>query len=210
MIPLSTYSIYLASSSTSRQKMLQEVGISFISIGHSADETNCNALSILEERVLALAELKMVHAYLPPVGPEGTIIFVLSADTLTAGPNGQIYGKPLDAADARAILQATNGIFSQTTTGFCLDKKRACGAQWETIIRVARAVSGQTLCDMPSRWIDTYLQHSAALGASGALAVEGFGGLFVKEVRGSYSAIRGLPLDELREALEEVGFFTKI
>ena len=43
--------------------------------------------------------------------------------------------------------------------------------------------------------------------ASNAIAIEGCGGQFLQWVRGSYTTIVGLPMFELREALEEIGFY---
>jgi predicted house-cleaning NTP pyrophosphatase (Maf/HAM1 superfamily) len=42
---------------------------------------------------------------------------------------------------------------------------------------------------------------------SGALAIEGFGEQFVREVSGSYSAILGLPMYQLRKALMSFYFY---
>ncbi len=53
----------------------------------------------------------------------------------------------------------------------------------------------------------TYFYKSKFPGASGAVAIEDYGAQFLKTVDGSHSAIIGLPLFELREALDELGFF---
>ena len=61
---------------------------------------------------------------------------------------------------------------------------------------------------IPDEWIEIYLKHSLlALSASNAIAVEGYGAQFLTAVNGSYSAIVGLPMFELRQALSDVGFF---
>lgn len=204
---LATPPLYLASASLSRQKILSEIGIPFIPSGHRADESTYDTIKTLEERVQALAVLKMEHAQLPVPSNTKSIIYVLSADTLTCGPDGTIYGKPKSRAQARKLLLNQQKGASCTTTSFCLDAKHAQGDSWKTVNRIQRTVSGQTVCYVPEPWIDTYLDLSGALQASGALAIEGMGSLFVKEVSGSYTAIRGLPVFELREALEEIGFF---
>ncbi len=204
---LATPPLYLASASLSRQKILSEIGIPFIAVGHTADESSCDVIESLEERVSAVSKLKMEHAQLPVPFSARSVIYVLSADTLTRAPDGVIYGKPYNRDEARKILLIKHERPSFTTTSFCLDKKVADGDYWKTIKRIQRTVSGQTISHVPEEWIDTYLDLSGALGASGALAIEGLGSLFVKEVSGSYSAVRGLPVFELREALEEIGFF---
>ncbi len=202
--------LYLASASFSRQKILQEVGIPFLAVEHGIDESVCDTLPTLEERVEELARLKVSHAQLPPPASEETMCYVLAADTLTQSPDGTIYGKPQDREQAKELLRAKAQGASQTTTSFCLDKKLAVNDRWETIARVQRTVSGETWCDVPEKWIDRYLDMSGALGASGSLAVEGLGQMFVQTVCGSYSAIRGLPVFELRQALEQLGFFSSL
>lgn len=54
-----------------------------------------------------------------------------------------------------------------------------------------------------------FLEQPFVYNSAGALFVEGFGAQFVKEVNGSYSAIIGLPMFEVREALEQIGFFDR-
>jgi len=61
---------------------------------------------------------------------------------------------------------------------------------------------------MPDKWIDFYLDRSFAGRCAGGVAIKEFGAQFVKNIRGSHSAIIGLPMCELREALQEVGFYT--
>ncbi|MCX5922118.1 MAG: Maf family protein [Candidatus Dependentiae bacterium] len=46
-----------------------------------------------------------------------------------------------------------------------------------------------------------------ALEAAHTIAIEEFGAQFLKVIHGSYLTIVGLPLFELREALEELDFF---
>jgi septum formation protein len=61
--------------------------------------------------------------------------------------------------------------------------------------------------DIPDIWIDIYLAKSIGMQTAGAIAVEGYGAQFLKIVDGSYPSIVGLPMFQLRQALEEVGFF---
>ena len=60
---------------------------------------------------------------------------------------------------------------------------------------------------MPDNWIDIYLEKTPYLDVSGGMAIEKYGNQFLKTVQGSYSTIIGLPLFEVREALEKLGFF---
>jgi len=60
---------------------------------------------------------------------------------------------------------------------------------------------------IPDHWIDRYLEHSWAMIASGAIAVEFYGAQFLQWIDGSYTTVMGLPMFELRQDLEKLGFF---
>lgn len=197
--------LLVGSKSPSRQMLLNLAQIPFTLIGQNADETLCDWALPLPEIVAHIARFKMEHVQLP-VGHDGQICFVLTADTLSQDKNGTVQGKPVNRDDAIAkIKSARDG--SDLCTAFCLDKKIWCRGQWELIERIEHVAHAEYLFNIPDEWIDIYLEKSIALNAAGAIAVEEFGAQFLQLVHGSYSGIIGLPLFELREALEKLGFF---
>jgi len=197
--------LLLASSSFSRQQLLTEAQIPYQVIGHEADETACSTDVPLTTIVRELALLKMAHACLPS-GAEGDVSFVLAADSLGSDSQGSIFGKPTDREDAiRMIKHLREG--GQCATGYCLERKIYSNGLWQTQKQICEVVSAEYVLDLPDAWIDRYLEHTEALRASGGLAVEGYGGLFVKTIRGSFSTIRGLPLCAVRNALDACGFY---
>jgi septum formation protein len=197
--------LYLASQSVSRQQLLKEANIPFIVLAQSADEQVCDWGLPLDRLVASIALYKMEQVLMPK-GKEGNTIFVLTADTLSQDKNGIIQGKPKDRDDAIAkIKQARNG--TRLCTAFCLDKKQFRNGSWRIIERVQEVVSAEYLFVVPDAWIERYLEHTISLSVSNAIAIEQYGNQFLKEVRGSYSTIVGLPMFELRQALERIGFF---
>jgi septum formation protein len=197
--------LLLASSSASRQQLLRDAQIPYQLVTQTADETKCSLALPLQQVVGNIARYKMEHVALPQ-GNEGDVCYVVTADTLSEDSNGTISGKPIDRADAiKQIKLARNG--TRTGTAFCLDRKIYRNGIWEIDQRIERFVQAYSVFDVPDQWIDTYLAKSMGLVCSGAIAIEGYGGLFLRSVEGSYTTIVGLPLFELREALEEVGFF---
>lgn len=94
-------------------------------------------------------------------------------------------------------------------TAFCLDKKIWRAGKWEVDKRIQKAVSAEYIFNIPDAWINIYLKNSLGLSASNAIAVEGFGAQFLEVIKGSYTTIVGLPMYEIRQALEEVGFFNQ-
>ena len=199
--------LYLASKSESRRLLLQESKIPFTLIEQDANEMACDWGLPLEKLVLTIALYKMDHAILPP-GTEDQIIFVITADTLTQDLQGTIHGKPIDYDDAVNKIKSLRAGF-RVYTGFCLDKKIFENGAWRLVERHTQCVGAHGNFAIPDNWIATYLaQQPRILDVAGAMAIEGFGMQFLESVDGSYSAIIGLPLTEVRQALEKLGFFS--
>lgn len=199
--------LYLASQSPSRQQLLREAQIPFQVVPQMADEAACDWGLLLPQLVASIARHKMEHADLSLI-PRDKEIFVLTADTLSQDESGTVNGKPKDRADAIAkIKQAARG-GTRLCTAFCLDKKRWREGAWQVIGRVEQVVHAKYQFIIPDAWIETYLEKSPGLTCSNAIAVEQYGGQFLKEVQGSYTAIVGLPVYEVREALQKMGFFS--
>jgi septum formation protein len=199
--------LYLASSSRSRQYLLTISKIPFIVIEQTADEKECDWTLPLEEVVCSIAKHKMAHVILPQ-GHEQQIIFVLTADTLSQDVNETKHGKPIDKEDALLKLQQASEGLNRCSTAFCLEKKQYRNGQWHTIEQILTSVTSSYYFDVPSAWRHLYLSTTPSLSVSGAIAIEDFGMQFLKTIDGSYSAIVGLPLFELRQALESMGFFS--
>lgn len=197
--------LLLGSKSQSRQMLLREMQIPFLVIEQEADETKCDWRLPLESLVKSIAHHKMNHAVLP-TGTDGAVCFVLTADTLTQDKSGTINGKPIDKDDAIAkIKKGREG--TTLCTAFCLDKKIFHEGRWQIEERIENQVHAEYNFIVPDEWIDLYLEKSFGLQSSNATAVEGFGSQFLKSINGSYSTIVGLPLFQVRVALERIGFF---
>ncbi len=197
--------MYLASQSSSRQQLLKESDISFKLLSQDADESACDWGLSLDKLVAAISLHKMNHAVLP-AGSEGDTLYIITADTLSRDANGEIQGKPKNKEDAIVkIKQARKG--TKLCSAFCLDKKIFRNGEWKIVERIHEVVAAEYLFYVPDEWIEPYLEKSVGLSCSNAIAVELFGAQFLKSVRGSYSTIVGLPMYEVRQALEQMGFF---
>lgn len=198
--------LYLASSSQSRQLLLKESHIPFQLIKQDADESQCDWGLSLQEIVQHIARFKMQHAIIPEGKYDGQESFVLTADTLSQDMDGTIHGKPVDRQDAIAKIKSARA-GARLCTAFCLDKKIWRDGAWHQAQRIEKAVFANYEFVIPDAWIDTYLTVVDAMHCSNAIAVEGFGWQFLRTVHGSYTTIMGLPMFEVREALQEIGFF---
>ncbi len=200
------YTLYFGSKSEPRKMLLEEAQIPFTIVSQNADESQCDWGLPLPQLVLSIALYKMQHVVLPNGKHEGDICFVLTADTMSHDKTGKIHGKPVDSADAIAKIKATReGSF--LCTAFCLDRKIWRNGAWQIEERVADIVSAEFSFIIPDEWIDVYLEKVPFLDVSGGIAVERYGNQFLKVVHGSYSTIIGLPLFEVRQALEKLGFY---
>lgn len=198
--------LYFGSKSKPRRMLLEEAQIPFIVVDQDADETKCDWGLPLPQLVLSIALYKMQHVLLPEGKHEGDICFVLTADTMSHDATGKIHGKPVDRDDAIAKIKAArDGSF--LCTSFCLDRKMWQSGKWVTQERVANIISANFIYYVADEWIDYYLERTPYLDVSGGIAVENFGNQFLKTVNGSYSTIIGLPLFEIRQALEQLGFY---
>ncbi|MFA5998654.1 MAG: Maf family protein [Candidatus Babeliales bacterium] len=199
------YILYLASGSSSRRGMLMAAGIPFQVTEHTADELSCSLDQPLESLVTQITLLKMNHVSIPD-GVEGQVAFTLTADTMTLDSYNRLHGKPVDRQDAKNMLvSCRNGAL--IGTAFCLQKKIFQNGTWHVQQQIIGYDQAWCVIDVPDVFIDFYLDRIPFTQVSGGITIEGFGEQFVKEVNGCYSAILGMPMYKLREALYELKFY---
>ncbi len=197
--------LLLASQSRSRRNLLSEAEIPFVQLDQYADEKACDWTLPLPHLVSSIAKHKMEQIIMP-VGSNGKELFVVTADTLTESLQGEILGKPESREHAYAMLRSVSS-GARVGTAFCLEKKVYRFEKWQTQEQIIEFVEARCVFSVPENTFDAYLANSPALTCSGAFALEGFGAQFFKSIDGSYTTILGLPMVELRKALEKIGFF---
>ncbi len=121
---------------------------------------------------------------------------MLAADTAVV-LDGQVLGKPADAAEAEAMLAALSGRAHRVLTAIAL--KTSAGA--DTL-----------LCESEVRFRATTLAERRAYCATGepfdkagGYGIQGHAAVFVEHLRGSYSSVVGLPLYETAVLLARHG-----
>lgn len=113
---------------------------------------------------------------------------VLAADT-TIDLNGEIFGQPVDEADARRILKTLSARTHRVHTGVAVS-----GPSGEKSVVVTSLVTFHPVTD---EMLDWYIDTGEWQGKAGAYAIQGLGSTLVAGVRGSMSNIIGLPLREV-------------
>jgi septum formation protein len=139
---------------------------------------------------LARAKAQAVRAV---VEPEAV---VLAADT-TVALGTELFGKPVDVADARRMLLALAGTTHAVHTGVAVDTAMLCrGAVVTTRVEFAEVDQAD---------LEWYLATGEPLDRAGAYAIQGGAAHFVQSVDGSPSNVIGLPMTTVADLLEAVG-----
>ena len=176
----------LASASPRRRDLLWQIGVAHKAVAANVDEQPLPGESPHDyvER-LALEKAMTVRN-------RGEPLPVLAADTAVV-LDGTLYGKPSDRADALAMLGKLSGRVHQVLTAVALASERS--------VEVRISATSVRLRDMTLAEREAYWQTGEPRDKAGGYAIQGFGGVFVESLSGSYSGVVGLPLAETAELL---------
>lgn len=186
--------LYLASRSPRRVQLLAQIGM---------------PVEVLEVDVAEVpASDETAHAYVSRVARDKAMAgrrqltgddpaWVIAADTEVV-VDGDVLGKPSDAADARDMLLRLADRCHEVISAVCL-----LGVDAEHT-----ASSTTTVCFGPldEGMIERYVASGEAFGKAGAYAIQGRAAGFVRDLSGSYSGVVGLPLYETTGVLRKAGF----
>ena len=190
MIPM----LVLASASPRRQELLRSAGISFevqpADIPENAlpgEAAKDCAERLARDKALAVARRR----------PHD---FVLGADTVVV-VDGQLLGKPTDAADAARMLRLLSGREHQVITGVCLVVSGQPTVASETTVVTVSEITEKDIAD--------YVASGEPMDKAGAYAIQGLASRWIPRIEGDYSNVVGLPvalvLRMLREHASEIG-----
>jgi septum formation protein len=182
-------SILLASASPRRSELLRQVGIDHEICPVDVDES-VRPGEAPSAYVLRLAEAKAAALWQRLAAAERRL--VLAADT-TVALEGEIFGKPADLAEARAMLGRLSGRTHEVHTAVAVLHAGGAAARVSS-----SSVSLRTLT--PAE-IDWYWRTGEPADKAGGYAVQGRAAAFIRHIAGSYSGIMGLPLYETWELL---------
>jgi septum formation protein len=179
--------LVLASASPRRRELLALLGHEFDVVVPDIDEMPRPGEAAMHLVIrLARAKASTVAAARPDV-------VVVGADTAVE-VDGEIFGKPEGADDARRMLGALSARTHVVHTAVAV----AADGQLAT----ATTSSDVTFAALSARDIDWYLTTGEPFDKAGAYALQGAGGVFVTTVTGSVSGVLGLPLHETAALLE--------
>lgn len=182
----------LASASPRRRELLEGAGISFEVVSAPPEEEDRVEPSLLP-RDFTMRRALAKASWAASRRPEAA---VLGADTVVV-LEGEVFGKPSDAATAHQMLSRLSGRTHQVLTGFAVVTSKSGRTQV-----VETDVSFRTLDgDLVERYVDS----GEPMDKAGSYAIQGAGAYLVNRVMGSYTNVIGLPLPEVLVVLADCG-----
>lgn len=190
--------LILASASPRRRQLMAEAGFefdvvhaefdesAFISGGRAPDEL-ARELSFLKARDVAARRAEGI---------------VLGADTIVAS-GGAVFGKPVDADDARRILRVLTAAPHDVITGVTL--LDAASGRRESFSDTTRV----TMAAMTVRDLEAYIASGLWAGKAGAYGIQDHDDAFVRRLDGSFSNVVGLPMERVTSALAGWGIWPR-
>lgn len=180
----------LASASPRRKELLNQVGFSFDIIPSDAEENVEDGLSA-EDTVKALARLKAQSVF-----NEHPDRVVFGCDTVVS-IDGEILGKPQNEDEAFKMLKKLSGKTHAVSTGVCIisKEKEICFSDTTFV----------TFYEIDDETIESYISTRECDDKAGAYGIQGYGSVLVKEIKGDYFSVMGLPVARSARALALFG-----
>lgn len=185
----------LASASPRRKEILSNAGFDFEIIVSDADENISEDLTP-EKTVEELAERKAMSVW---ESNKDAVVF--GCDTVVA-IDGKILGKPTDDNDAFNMLRMLSGKVHTVSTGVCI-----CSAEKVSVFSNTTRVEFYPLSD---ETIKSYIATGECADKAGAYGIQGYGSVLVKEIKGDYFSVMGLPVSQASRVLSEFGVYGKV
>jgi septum formation protein len=205
--------LLLASASPARRRLLEQASIPHRVRVSGVDEQAIQASEPSQlVRLLAMAKAQAVAALDRGMAGEAGPLPVLGCDSVLEF-EGEVYGKPRDAAEAEDRWSRMAGRWGDLHTGHCLvrpdllrpdllrpDLPRSGGAPL-----LATVTTRVLFAPLGADEISAYVASGEPLRCAGGFALEGRGGLHVERIEGCFSNVIGLSLPLLRRWLSGTG-----
>jgi septum formation protein len=121
---------------------------------------------------------------------------VIGSDTIVV-VDGDVLGKPRDAADGARMLRRLSGRVHTVIT--------AVAVGWQGRLESDAEEVAVTFHPLTEDQIGAYLATGEPMDKAGAYGIQGFGATIVARVEGDYFAVMGLPLQLLVRTCARIG-----
>lgn len=210
-----TMKLVLASGSQRRRELLTMCGYDYEIIVSNADETIDENDPESFVRALSFRKAKEVFDRLFAAGRRD--FAVIGSDTVVAfqkegGTKPVIIGKPKDAKDAVRILSMLSGKTHRVFTGVSViadipdeNADAQCSIQEKAEIQTECSITEVTFETLSPDEITDYVNSGDPLDKAGSYGIQGPFGMFVREIRGNYFTVIGMPIPVLYKMLKKIG-----
>ena len=188
--------IILASASPRRRELLEQIGMKFEVIPSQGEEIiTC---SRPEEVVCELSRQKAYEV----AGrlKDGQESFVIGADTVVC-QDGKIMGKPKDREDAIRMIEQLQGRTHAVFTGVTI---LSSAPGQETVCSSFACKTEVEVYPMTREEIESYVDTGEPMDKAGAYGIQGRFAAWVREIRGDYNNVVGLPVSAIWQALKQM------
>lgn len=186
--------IILASASPRRRELLEQIGAVFEVCPAKGEEkiTKSEPGEAAEE----LSRQKCREIF-QTLSSDATVI---GADTIVV-LDGKILGKPRSKEEAVQMLSTLRGRTHQVFTGVTVMDREGEKVQTVTFHESTQV----SFYPMSDREIEEYVRDGEPMDKAGAYGIQGKGAVFIREIRGDYNNVVGLPVAKLYQELKNMG-----
>lgn len=185
--------LVLASGSSRREEIMERLDLKFTVVPSKLDESKFENDDPVE-RVKTLAEEKAKS-----VSKLVEEALIIAADTIVVYEN-EVLGKPEKKSEARRTLKMLNGDKHQVITALTV-----MNSESEEIYSVEN-ITDVKMMELSEEEITKYVETGEPLDKAGSYAIQGLGGLFIEEIKGSYYSVMGLPIHQLAKLLDKFNY----
>ncbi len=183
--------VILASASPRRSQLLASMDIEFEVVPSHVEEL-IDGYDFIPDLCEANARIKA-----EPIADMHPECLVIAADTMVYLED-TLFGKPTDIDDAHRMLTRLQGRTHQVTTGVSLIYHN------EKISKSFSVITNVTFLSLDAGQISEYLAKIDPLDKAGGYAIQEHKQMIAKRVSGSVSNVVGLPVERLKEELNNL------
>ncbi|HBT21739.1 MAG TPA: septum formation protein Maf [Verrucomicrobiales bacterium] len=183
--------VILASASPRRSQLLASMDIEFEVVPSHVEEL-IDGYDFIPDLCEANARIKA-----EPIADIHPECLVIAADTMVYLED-TLFGKPTDIDDAHRMLTRLQGRTHQVTTGVSLIYHN------EEISKSFSVITNVTFLSLDAGQISEYLAKIDPLDKAGGYAIQEHKQMIAKRVSGSVSNVVGLPVERLKEELNNL------
>lgn len=189
--------VVLASASPRRKELLSQIGMEFRICLSEKDEVSTG--SHPSEIVKDLSFIKAEDVF--SKGNQDAI--VIGADTIVAY-EGKVLGKPKDKEQAYEMIKMLQGKVHQVYTGVSILWKQDDVVKTNSFYEATDV----EVYAMSEEEIQDYVSTSEPYDKAGGYGIQGYFARYVKQIRGDYNNVVGLPVGKLYQVLNSLNLLS--